>query len=94
MHELSLLDTLGVCLLLVLCLILPLMLSFRPRQDSLQKKACVKLVWMGQICLSLAGIAIFASAIAAPYALVLGALGCAICARMLSQKLRITEIND
>jgi hypothetical protein len=94
MRELSLFDTLGICLLLLLSLVLPLMLSFRPPVNALLKKACLKVVWMGQLWGALAGIAIYASATATPYAMVLGTLGCFICARMLSQKLRIIEIND
>jgi len=93
MRELALLDTLGICLLLVLSLALPLMLSFRPPQDAEHKKACLKVVWMGQIWGALAGIGIYASATVTPYAMVLGTLGCFICARMLSKKLRSEEIN-
>jgi len=93
MRELALLDTLGICLLLLLSLVLPLMLSFRPPQDAQHKKACLKVVWMGQIWGALAGISIYASATVTPYAMVLGTLGCLICARMLSKKLRSGEIN-
>lgn len=93
MRELSLPDTLGICLLLLLSFVLPLILSFRPPLDAQHKKACLKVVWMGQLWISLSGIAIYTSAIATPYSMILGTLGCFVCARMLSQKLRINEIK-
>jgi len=93
MRELSLPDTLGICLLLLLSFVLPLMLSFRSPLDAQHKIACLKLVWTGQLWVSLSGIAIYTSAIATPYAIILGTLGCFVCARMLSQKLRITETS-
>jgi hypothetical protein len=92
-RELALLDTLGICLLLLLSLVLPLILSFRPSQDEQHKKACLKVVWVGQIWGALAGISIYASATMTPYAMVLGTLGCIICARILSKKLCSAEIN-
>jgi hypothetical protein len=92
-RKLALLDTLGICLLLVLSLVLPLMLSFRPPQDALHKKACLKAVWMGQIWGALAGMGIHASTAVTPYAMVLGTVGCFICARILSRKLHSQEIN-
>lgn len=93
MRELSLLDTLGICLLLLLSLVLPLMLSFRPHVNAQHKKACLKVVWMGQIWSALAGIGIYAATAVTPYAMVLGTLGCFICAMILSKKLRSNEIN-
>lgn len=93
MRELSLPDTLGICLLLLLSFVLPLLLSFQPSLDAQHKRACLKLVWLGQIWIALAGIAIYSSATATPYAIILGTLGCFVCARMLSQKLRINEIK-
>jgi hypothetical protein len=93
MRELALLDTLGICLLLLLSLVLPLILSVRPPQDAAHKKVCLKVVWLGQIWGALAGIGIYTSATATPYAMVLGTLGCFICARILSKKLRSAEVN-
>ncbi len=93
MRELSLLDTLSLCLLLVFSVILPLMLSFRPPFDTRHRKACLKIVWLGQLWLALAGIAIYASAATAPYATVLGASGYLLCVRTLLQRLHSGEIN-
>lgn len=93
MRELSLPDTLGICLLLLLSFVLPLMLSFRSPLDAQHKIVCLKLVWAGQIWIALSGIAIYTSAIATPYAMILGTLGCFVFAWMLSQKLHINEIN-
>ncbi len=93
MRELALLDTLGICLLLLFSLVLPLMLSFRTPQDAQHRKACLKVVWIGQIWGALAGLSIYVSAAATPYAMALGTLGGFICARMLSKMLRAGEVN-
>jgi hypothetical protein len=94
MRDLALIDTAGICLLLVLSLVLPLIFSFGPPQDAQRKNAGLKVVWAGQIWGALAGMAIYASATATPYAMVLGTLGCFISAWILFKMLRTGEINQ
>jgi hypothetical protein len=91
MRELTLLETgcLGVGLLL--CLVLPLMMSANPPKDSATRVSCLKIVWLGQALLAIAGLVVVFSETAAVYATAVGAVGCISCAFKLRRKLRATR---
>lgn len=88
MRELTLLDTACLCVGLLLCLVLPLMMSARPPKDPAARISCLKIVWVGQAALALAGLLVVFSESAALYATVVGAVLCIGCAFILRRHLR------
>lgn len=90
MRELTLLETGCLCVGLLLCLVLPLMMSARPPKDSAARISCLKIVWVGQAALALAGLVVVFSEAAAVYATVGGAVVCLSCAFALRRHLRST----
>ncbi len=88
MRELTLLETGYLCVGLLLCLVLPLMMSARPPQDAASRILGLKIVWAGQASLALAGLVVLFSEAAAVYAALVGAVVCMGCAIVLSRHLR------
>jgi hypothetical protein len=88
MRELTLVETGYLAVGLLLCLVLPLLMSLSGPLPTAARKSCLKIVWTGQILLALAGLMILASASLAPYAAAAGCLSCLGCALLLWRKLR------
>lgn len=88
MRELGLLETGYLCIGLLLCLVLPLMMSARAPRDPAARISCLKLVWFGQAALALAGLVVLFAEGAAVYATIVGAVICVICAVILRSHLR------
>lgn len=89
MRELTLLGTVCLCVGLLLCLLLPLMMSAHPPKNPAARIPCLKIVWIGQAALALAGLVVIFSEPAAVYATVGGALICISCAVALRRHLRL-----
>lgn len=88
MRDMTLLDTGCLAGLLLFSLVLPLMLSWRVPRQSPSRRACLRTVWLGQTLLCLAGVAVLASPVAAPFAVAFGAWSCAVCGAILHWQLR------
>lgn len=88
MRELDLLETGYLAGGLLLCLVLPLLVSFHGPVDMVARKSCMKTVWTGQILLTIAGLAVLASSQLAPYAAGFGLVSCIACALVLIRKFR------
>jgi hypothetical protein len=80
MRELTLLETGYLAGLLLLCLVLPLLMSFHGPLDSATRRSYMKIVWAGQTLLAIAGLTVLASSLLAPYAAGFGLASCAACA--------------
>jgi hypothetical protein len=80
MHDPALLETGCFAGLVLFCLVLPLMMSFRGPLDAATRRSCMKIVWAGQALLMVAGMTVLASAPLAPYAAALGLVSCHVCA--------------
>lgn len=83
MRELTLLDTGYLAGVSLLCLVLPLMMSFRGPRDAATRKSCMKTVWTGQTLLTIAVLTVRASSPLAPYAAGFGLMSCMACAFVL-----------
>lgn len=94
MRELRLLETGCLCAGLLLCLVLPLMMSARPPRDPASRIWCLKIVWAGQAALAVAGLVVLLSEAAAVYATVVGAVICISCAFILWRHLRAARILE
>jgi hypothetical protein len=88
MRELTLLESLFLCAGLLLCLVLPLMMSACAPLDRPARQAGQKIVWTGQVVLALAGLVVLFSSAAALYAMVIGPVIYLGCALVLHRKLR------
>lgn len=88
MRELTLLETGYLSGGLLLCLALPLLMSFRGPQGAAARRPCLRTVWTGQMLLACAGLAVLASAPVAPYAAAFGLLGYSVCTFVLVRQLR------
>ena len=91
MRELTLVDTGYLSAGLVLCLVLPLLMSFRRPQDVAVWKSCMKIVWAGQMLLALAGVFLLASARFAPYAAAFGLVSYVASMSLVLRKARAVE---
>lgn len=91
MRELTLLETGYLAGGLLLCLVLPLLMSFRRPPDAAIKRSCMKIVWTGQTLLTMAGLTVLASSLLAPYAAMFGLVSCIACAFILHQQFRATR---
>jgi hypothetical protein len=89
MSELTLIETGYLAGGLLLCLVLPLLMSFRAPQDAAAMRDCMKTVWLGQALLTFAGLAVLASAPLAPYAAAFGLVSCMACALLLLRQCRV-----
>jgi hypothetical protein len=87
MRELTLLETGYVAGMLLLSLVLPLTGTRAPR-GAATKRFCMKLVWIGQALLAVAGLAVLTSASVAPYATAFGVLNCICCTFLLLRQFR------
>ncbi len=94
MRELTLLETGCLCVGLLLCLVLPLMMSARPPKDPASRIWCLKMVWAGQAALAVAGLVVLLFEAAAVYATVVGAFVCIGCAGILWRHLRVARIPE
>jgi len=88
MRELTLLETGYLAGGLLLCLVLPLLMSFRSPLNAAAKKSCMKTVWTGQTLIALAGLTVLASSPFAPYAAGFGLVSCIACALLLLRQSR------
>jgi hypothetical protein len=88
MRELELLDTGYLAGGLLLCLVLPLLMSFRGPLDAATRKSCVRTVWTAQALLAIAGLTVLASSLLAPYAAGFGLVSCIACAFLLFRQFR------
>ena len=88
MRELTLLETGYLAGGVLLCLVLPLMMSFRGPLDAATKKSCMKTVWAGQTLLTIAVVLVRLSAPFAPYAAAFGLASCIVCAFLLLRQFR------
>lgn len=86
MRELTLSDTLCLCVGLLLSLVLPLMMSARPPRTPAARISCLKIVWGGQAALALAGLVVLFAEAAAVYATLAGAVVCIRCAFLLRRQ--------
>jgi hypothetical protein len=68
MRELTMLETGYLIGGLLLCLVLPLLMSFRGSPDTATRRLCMKTVWMGQASLTFAGVVVLVLAPCAPFA--------------------------
>lgn len=91
MREFELLDTACLSILLMLALVLPLMLTFRPPLDETLRKKCMRIVWTGQALLAAAGVLVLASSLLVPLATLLGALSIVFCALKLQRMTRLAN---
>jgi hypothetical protein len=94
MRELTLIETGCLCAGLLLGLALPLMMSANAPQNLATRKSCLKIVWMGQMLLAVAGLVFLVSQAAAPCAMVMGAvsvLGCAMALRRMLRREPVTS---
>ena len=94
MRELTLIETGCFAGLLLLCLVLPLMLSFRAPRDAAHRKACLRTIWIGQSLLATTALAALTLAVLFPYATGLGATGYIICIWALHKQLRPDRIES
>jgi hypothetical protein len=88
MRELTLLETVYLCAGLLLCLVLPMMMSAYAPQNMATRRSCTKIVWTGQVLLAIAGMVVLFSAAAALYAVVIGSVSYLGCAFALRRKIR------
>jgi hypothetical protein len=88
MRELTLLETSYLVGGLLLCLVLPLLMSFRGPLDAATRKSCMKTVWTGQTLLTIAGLTVLASSLLAPYAAGFGLVSCIACTLLLLRQFR------
>ena len=88
MRELTLLDTGHLAGGVLLCLVLPLMMSFRGPLDAVTRKSCMKTVWTAQTLLTIAVVVVRLSAPFAPYAAAFGLVSCLWCALVLHRQFR------
>lgn len=91
MRELTLLETGYLAGLLLLSLVLPLMMSLGGPRAARPRRSCMKTVWLGQACGALAGLAVLASAPAAPYAAVFGLMSSIGCALVLVRQFQVAR---
>jgi len=91
MRELTLLDTSYLAGGLLLCLVLPFVMSFRGPRTAAARRACLRAVWTGQALLVVSGLMILLSGRLAPHAAVAGLVGYLGCATVLIRQLR-TEV--
>ncbi len=89
MRSLELHDTLYLCYGLLICLILPMMMSVYSPGDRALRKFCIKIVWTGQLLLAMAGLVVLFSETAALYAIVIASVGYLACALALHRKLQV-----
>ena len=87
MRELTLLDTGYLAGGLLLCLVMPLLMSFRGSQDERRKGTCLAIVWMGESCLAFAGLGVLLSRSLAGYAAAFGLISYAVCSVVLVHRL-------
>jgi len=76
MRELTLLETVYLAGLLLCSLVLPLLASFQRSRDPFRRRLSMRTLWTGQAVIALAGLAILASAVLAPFAFGFGVLIC------------------
>ena len=88
MRELTLLETGYLCGGLLLSLVLPLMISFWGSQDAATRRRGFRVVWAGQVLLTLAGLTVLASARLAPYAAAFGLMSSVVCGLVLLRLLQ------
>jgi hypothetical protein len=91
MRELTLPETGYLAGGLLLCLVLPLMMSFRSPRNVATKRLCMKTVWTGQGLLTLAGAAVLVSASVAPYAATCGLLSWIACVFVLLRQFEVVQ---
>jgi len=91
MRELTLLETGYLAGGLLLCLVLPLLMSFRGPLNAATKRSCMKTVWTGQTLLTIAGLTVLASPLFAPYAAAFGLASCIACTFVLLRQFRVAH---
>jgi hypothetical protein len=91
MRELTLLETSYLSGGLLLCVLLPVLMSFRAPQTLPARRACLRTVWAGQTLLAAAGLMVLLSRPLSPHAAVLGLVSYLCCATVLFRQLR-TEL--
>jgi hypothetical protein len=94
MRELTLIETGCFAGLLLLCLVLPLMMSFRAPRNAGHRKACLRTIWTGQSLLATTALVALTSAALFPYTTGLGATGYIICIWALHRQLRPDRIKS
>jgi|SRR4051812_2997212 hypothetical protein len=94
MRELTLLETGYLIGGGLLCLVLPLMMSFRSPKDGTAKRSCMKTVWTGQTLLTLAVVVVRVSASVAPYAAVFGLVSTVACTLVLLRQFGDARLHE
>jgi hypothetical protein len=94
MRELTFLETGYLCGGLLLCMVLPFLMSFRSPKDAAARKSCLKIVWTGQALLALAGLAVLVSGSVAPHAAAFGLVSTIACTLMLLRQFRETRLHE
>jgi len=93
MREMTLFETGCLAGGLLLCLVLPLLMSFRGPPRTAARRSCLKTVWAGQLLLALAGLTVLVLPRLAPYAVVFGMAGWLACAFRLLQQFRVARAS-
>jgi hypothetical protein len=88
MRQLTFLETGYLCVGLLLCMVLPLLMSYGSPKETMVRRVCMRIVWTGQGLLAIAGLAVLASAAVAPYAAAVGMMGYIACTSVLVRQLR------
>ena len=91
MRELTLLETGYLAGMLLLSLVLPLLMSTCAPRGAATKRSCMKLVWIGQALLAVAGLAVLTSASVARYATAFGVMNCICCTFLLLRQFRVVR---
>jgi hypothetical protein len=92
MRELTFLETGYLAAGLLLCLTMPLLMSFRGPHEPKARKLGMKIVWTGQLLLAFTGLIVLLSSRTAPYAVALGFAGYIACTSTLFRRLRPAPI--
>jgi hypothetical protein len=87
MRELTSLETGYLAGGLLLCLVLPLLMSFRSPLDAATRRSGMKTVWAGQALLAIAGLTVLPP-LFAPYAAGYGLVSCIACTFVLLRQFR------
>ena len=93
MRELTLLGTGYLTGMLVLSLVLPLMMSFGAPRVAAARRSGMRIVWLGQALIAVAGLGVLASAGVAPYAAGFGAVSCVGCAWVLRRQSTVNGLR-
>ncbi|MBL9127455.1 MAG: hypothetical protein JNL97_07410 [Verrucomicrobiales bacterium] len=73
---------------LLLCPVMPVLMSLRGPVNGAHRGGCLRIVWLGQGLLAVSGFVALASSVAAPYAAVVAWAGYLACIPVLLRRIR------